>query len=108
MSAPKLLRLADYKKPPFTTGEVNLNFDVHEDHTIVTSKAVYHRTPEWNGEINLVLDTKNPNPEGSPDYLRAVKINGQTLSEFGYTYDKENKELRIPVDLTEDNIEVEI
>lgn len=108
MAAPKTLRLADYKRPEFTTDEVDLNFDIHEDRTIVTSKVTYKVTDDNDGAKAIVLNAESPHKNGQ-DYILSVVVDGVELSEGnGYTYDEENDELIIPVDPDDDNFEVEI
>lgn len=107
MSQPKTIRLIDYKRPPFTTDLINLSFKHYDDHVDVGSKAIYKRAPEGNGAQEIVFYTKNPNTPDQPDYLHSVTVNGVTLTEDGYTYDKENGELRIQLDPSETEAEVE-
>ncbi|HTK85663.1 MAG TPA: DUF3458 domain-containing protein [Patescibacteria group bacterium] len=107
MSEPKTIRLIDYKRPSFTTDVLNLDFQHYEDHIDVKSKAIYHRTAEGDGAHEIVFDVKNPNTPSEPDYLQSVTVNGVSLNEYGYIYDKENGELRIQLDPSETDAEIE-
>ncbi len=112
---PEVLRLADYRRPDFTTDEVYLNFDIHKDHTIVTSKVTYKRSAEGKDAPALVLHAEDPNkPALGPynpvqPYLQRVKLNGVELAPgTGYIYDEEKCTLSILLDPGEKEAEVQI
>lgn len=108
MAAPKTLRLEDYRRPDFTTDKVDLNIDIQSDHTIVTSKVTYAKTPENEGATSIVLDAESPHKNGQ-EFIKSVIVDGVELSEGnGFTYDEENDRLVIPVDPDDDNFEIEI
>lgn len=108
MEKPKTLRLADYRRPPFTTEHVEMNFDIHDKHTVCTSKVKYTRSAEGVGERVLSLDCESPNPAGKP-YVRKVIMNGIELApETGYTIDTKNNKLNIVIDPSEKEVELEI
>jgi len=109
MSKPATMRLADYRRPAFSAEEVELFFDIHDSHTMASSKVTYKRTAEGQKATELVLDAENPNPESSRDYLHSVMMNGVKLAEgAGYTYDKANNQLRITLDPSESEVTLEI
>lgn len=98
MQKPEILRLADYRRPEFTTDKVFLDFSIHADHTIVTSRVAYERTPEGKNSTELVLDAENPNPAGGRDYIASILMDGVPLTEgVDYFYDRDAHRLRIPV-----------
>lgn len=108
MEQPKMLRLADYRRPEFVTDHVGLNFDIHDKHTICTSKVVYKRSAEGKSATSIALDCENPNPAGKP-YVKRVTMNGLDLAPgTGYTIDDKDKKLTIALDPSDDNIELEI
>ena len=41
---PKTIYLKDYTPYPFTIQSLDLNFDIHDGHTIVTAKSRFERT----------------------------------------------------------------
>ena len=108
MEQPKTLRLADYKRPPFTTEHVEMNFDIHDKHTICTSKVKYTRSAEGRNDTQISLDCESPNPKGKP-YVRKVTMNGVELAPgTGYTVDEKDKKLNITLDPSETEVELEI
>lgn len=125
MAEAQTIRLTDYKKPAFTCDKVELDFSIGSTAATaeeqaeyktdkmftadVVSRVTYQRAAEGAGIAELVLDTNNPNPKGEPDYITQVTVNGWELAEgAGYTYDRENNKLIIPVDPSQDNVDVEI
>jgi aminopeptidase N len=107
MDKPKTLRLKDYQLPEFSTKHVDLDFNINEDHTLVTSKVTYHRTDIGKDSTSLILNADNPNPD--KDYIKSIKLGGNELAQgSGYEYDKDSGEIKITVDTSEDNLEVEI
>jgi aminopeptidase N len=108
MEQPKTLRLADYRRPSFTTEHVNLDFDIRDSHTTCVSKVKYERTGEGAGETILSLNCENPNPAGKP-YVKKVTMNGIELAPgTGYTIDEKNKTLDLVIDPSENEIDLEI
>lgn len=69
-SAPKTKYLADYQKPDFTIETVDLNFDLHDDVTHVTSKLFLKR--QGSAKAPLVLDGKGMT-------VVSVTINGKQV-----------------------------
>ena len=69
-SAPKTKYLADYKKPDFIIEAVDLNFDLHDDVTHVTSRM--HLKRQGEAGTPLVLD-------GTELTLVSVMIDGKTV-----------------------------
>lgn len=113
-TAPKTLRLADYRKPEFTTSHVDLNFDIQDSHTNVTSRVTYMRTVDGADAKSLVLSAQNPNvPEGEANstepYIQQVIVNGKTLVEGAdYTFDNAEQTLSIPLADGDNVLDVEI
>lgn len=105
--APPVLRLKDYREPDFTTDKVDLNFDIHDDHTVATSKVKYTRTAEGAGKTALVLNAENPNPHDK--FLLSVKLNGIELAPgTGYDYDAAKDTLTLTVDPGETEVDLEV
>jgi aminopeptidase N len=105
---PEALRLADYRRPEFSANHVALDFKIHDDHTIATSNVTYYRTAEGKASRELVLNAENPNSAGK-DFVRSLSMNGVKLAEgTGYVYDKDKHEIRITLDPSDDNVELEI
>lgn len=108
MEQPKTLRLADYRRPSFTTAAVDLHFDIHDKHTVCTSRVYYERTAEGAQATQLSLDCDNPNPKGKP-YVQKVTMNGVELAPgTGYTVDEKEKKLNIVLDPSDKIVELEI
>jgi aminopeptidase N len=106
MEKPTTLRLVDYRRPPFTTSHVNLDFQIFDKHTIVNSVVTYDRSAEGQGEKYLSLDFENPNPTGTK-YVTKVKKNGVELSE-GNGFHYEENLLHIDLASNEDTAQIEI
>lgn len=68
-SAPQAVKLSEYKAPEFLVSEIELKFDLHEDHTIVDSRL---KMKNSTGASALVLD-------GEKLELRYVKLAGKEL-----------------------------
>ena len=105
----KTLRLADYKKPEFTTDAVTMGIIINPDLTTVSSKVVYRRTAEGQGATELVLGASSPNPgdKDGKEYIQEVLVNGWPLQRgSGYTFDPDSEELRIPVDPSQKDVDV--
>jgi len=75
--SPKEIFLKDYKAPNFAFETLNLNFELGEEHTIVTSSIHVLPTPS-SGKAPLVLD-------GEKLKLISVKINGEKLADDKFT-----------------------
>lgn len=108
------IRLADHRDPDFTTDYVDLNLDIQGSDIEVTSKVTYHRTGEGIGANEIILDANSPNgvdEDGNNiPYITSVTVDGWDLAEgeYGYYFDEESGKLHIPVDPSQDDIEVEI
>ncbi len=75
--SPQTVLLKDYKAPSFFVDEIDLTFDLQEDHTDVFSKVKFRKNPK--GDSNdLVLD-------GEKLELVAVKLNGKSLASSAYS-----------------------
>ena len=113
-SESQTIRLSEYKRPEFTTDFVDLNFDIQGEEVKATSKVTYKRTDLGEGLTELVLDAENPNtdpddPNADDTFIVSVKVNGWEMSaDHGYTFDEDSNQLRIPVEIDDDEIEVEI
>ncbi|MBU0799503.1 MAG: aminopeptidase N, partial [Alphaproteobacteria bacterium] len=96
------------RRPSFVTAHVGLNFDIHDTHTVCTSKVKYTRSPEGKNDKVLSLDCENPNPAGKP-YVKKVIMNGIELAPgTGYVLDEKNHTLDIVLDTSETEVELEI
>ncbi len=79
--APKVIYLKDYQKPDYFITHANLNFDLKEDVTIVTSHLTFKR--EKAGVSSIRLD-------GEDMILKSVAIDGKEISSDGYDLDEES------------------
>lgn len=52
----KTIYLSDYSVPNFLVSSFDLNFDLYETETIVSTQAHYYKNPASTGDNNLVLD----------------------------------------------------
>ena len=80
---PKTTYLADYKPPPFLIEAVDLEFEIQEDHTLVTSSLEVTKNPqsdEKTGPFNL---------NGEELDLVEIKINEVTLENQHYALDEQ-------------------
>ncbi len=75
--SPKEIFLKDYKAPNFAFETLNLNFELGEEHTIVTS-SIHVLPTTSSGKAPLVLDGENLK-------LVSVKINGEKLADDKFT-----------------------
>ncbi|MAI62264.1 MAG: aminopeptidase N [Micavibrio sp. TMED27] len=80
---PKTIYLRDYKPYPFKIHTLNMNFDLHDDHTIVTATADYERLNDAAKDIFL---------NGEDLELLSIKADGQEITE----YTQSDTDLRIP------------
>ena len=75
---------ADYRIPDFLIDTVDLRFDLHEDHALVTALARVRRNPEAEDQsAPLVL-------VGEELELISVALDGKRLTETAYTLDEES------------------
>ena len=72
-SAPAAVRLADYAPPPFLVDEVDLDFELDEERTLVRAKLEVRRNPVVPAAADLVLD-------GRGLETVAVRIDGEAVS----------------------------
>ena len=70
IEADQTIYLKDYQKPAFVVDSVDLNIQVYDDHTLVTSKLVMQRQTE--GSIVLL---------GRDLELESISVNGSVLTE---------------------------
>ena len=73
-------RLADYTPPAYLIDEVDLNFDIRDDATTVTSKLDIRRNPDAAPGEPTTLDL-----DGEDLELVDIKLNGRKLTEQDYT-----------------------
>lgn len=74
--AHKTIYLKDYREPAFWARKVDLNFDLHDGYTVVTSKVLYEKNKSQpDGE--LVLDGKELE-------LEYIAVNGEELQKETY------------------------
>ena len=79
-------RLSDYQPPAYLVDSVNLDVDIRDGVTTVTSELALRRNPEA-----AVSDTMSFNGEGL--VIRSLALDGKVLEEGEYRY--ENGELRL-------------
>ena len=72
-SEPAAVRLADYAPPPFLVDEVDLDFELDEERTLVRAKLRVRRNPAVPRAADLVLD-------GHGLETGAVRIDGEAVS----------------------------
>ena len=79
MTTPQTHYRADYQPSPFLIDRVDLEFDIHSDHTRVSARLVVKRNPAaaTADAPCLVLDGSAP--------LLSVRLDGETLTEADYT-----------------------
>jgi aminopeptidase N len=69
----------DYSAPSYLTDEIGLTFQLNQDETLVTARALYRRNPEQNsGEQSLFLD-------GQELELGAISLDSRPLAAGEYT-----------------------
>ena len=78
IEADQTIYLKDYQKPVFVVDSIDLNIQVYEDHTLVSSKLVMQRRTE--GPLVLL---------GRDLELQSIRLNGQQLTEKDYQLDSE-------------------
>ncbi|MGL4965818.1 MAG: aminopeptidase N [Inquilinus sp.] len=83
-SAPRTIRLADYRLPDFLIDTVDLRFDLREDGATVTSRLTMRRNPATSDPAApLVLD-------GQGLKLAGVVLDGEALGDNRYSVDAEH------------------
>ena len=80
---PKAIYLKDYKPSPYQISHLNLDFDIHEGYTIVSSTMEMTRTP--GSKDNIFLD-------GEDLELLSLELNGQSIN----THQINDKGITIP------------
>ena len=84
----KTVWLRDYRVPDYLIDETQLVFELHEEHTLVSSRLPMRRNPAaGQGRAPLVLD-------GVQLELLEVKLDGTTLS--ASAYEVEDEHLTLP------------
>ena len=76
-SAPQTIRLQDYTAPAYLVREIELTFDLHEEHTDVDAKIKMGRNTASKAPASLELD-------GEKLELRYVKLDGKALAAADY------------------------
>lgn len=85
---PQTIYLKDYRVPDFLIDAVELDFDLQQDKTIVSSVLHCQRNPEGednaedNADVPLVLN-------GEKMQLRSIQCDGQSLDQSQYVVDEE-------------------
>ena len=77
-STPGVIRREDYRPPPYTIAQIELNFELDEHATRVTAESQVARTEAGAVDAPLVLDGQNM-------VLVSVAIDGRVLGESDYT-----------------------
>ncbi|MDZ7809812.1 MAG: hypothetical protein U5L11_06190 [Arhodomonas sp.] len=78
---PTLVHLSDYTAPPYLVDEVELEFDLHDDHALVHSRLSVRRGAGVSPETPLVLD-------GEELVLEALRLDGAAVPEGRYRVDE--------------------
>ena len=81
-AAPREVRLADYRPPPFLVDRIDLDFDLAAAESLVTSNLVLRRAAGTPPDAPLVLD-------GTELELVDVAFEGRTLSANEYGFDED-------------------
>ncbi|PAN36740.1 hypothetical protein PAHAL_6G306500 [Panicum hallii] len=89
MDAPKEIFLKDYRKPDYLFDKVDLQFQLGEEKTIVTSKIVVSPGAEGSISAPLVL-------HGCDLKLLSIKVNGTELKGEEYTVDSRHLTVSTP------------
>ena len=82
---PTATRLADYAPPPFLVDEVDLDFELDEERTVVRAKLEVRRNPAAESAVDLILDgegldTRAVCIDGVPVSGNRVEIAAETLT----------------------------
>jgi aminopeptidase N len=94
-ATPSVTRLADYTPPPYHVDSVELTFDLHEDHTTVTSCSVI-RACDDHARVQPPLRL-----DGIGLELDALVLDGRALDPSEYTVDAEGLTIgRVPRQFT--------
>ena len=80
---PKTTYLIDYKPPPFLIEAVDLEFEIHESHTLVTSRLKVTRNPQSEEK------TSPFNLDGEELELIEININEVTLENQHYSLNEQ-------------------
>lgn len=83
MSDNKEIFLKDYQEPHFWIRSIELDIDIFDDKTFVTSHLNIERNQNFKDTHNLILDGKEMK-------LLSIELNGETLSEKFYTVNSDN------------------
>ncbi len=86
---PQVIYLRDYTVPDFLIEKTELNFELNELSTIVTSTLTLRRNPVAGNKNNLIL-------HGQDLTLISVSIDGNKLSDVDYSIDSESLTIAIP------------
>ncbi|WP_432208757.1 aminopeptidase N [Acinetobacter variabilis] len=78
IEADQTIYLKDYQKPSFVVDSIDLNIQVYDDHTLVSSKLEMQR--QTAGDLVLL---------GRDLELQSIQLNGQPLNESDYILDAE-------------------
>ncbi len=75
---PGTIYLKDYQPPAYWIDQTELDFELHEDHSLVTSRLHMHRNEERGGSAELIL-------HGQELELLEVAVDGRVLPAQEYT-----------------------
>ncbi len=95
----KTIYLSDYKVPNFLVKSLDLNFDLYDDETLVTSSAHYYKNPHSSDDNTLTLD-------GEEHEIVSIMVDGQDFKD--YTSDEHTLTLNNLPDNCEINISTKI
>ena len=80
---PKAIHLSDYRPPDFNISDVELHFELFDDHALVHSSLTFRRADTAAANAKLVLN-------GGELETLSISINGEELSEDRYTVSDES------------------
>jgi len=97
----KTVKLQDYTPPAYLITQIDLDFDLYDNHTLVRSILQVHRNPLSASKTTLQL-------HGEKLALKDIKLNNHTLEPKGYHVDATILSLFNPPDTFTLSIETEI
>ncbi|EKD70866.1 MAG: hypothetical protein ACD_46C00358G0002 [uncultured bacterium] len=95
---PKTIYLKDYQAPNYFVDEIDLHFDLYDEHTLVKSRLrIRHNRHSQNQSRDLILN-------GEELQLVSIKLEQKTLADAAYTVDSQ----QLTIHDAPDNFELEI
>jgi aminopeptidase N len=94
--APKTIHLQDYQPPAFLIDAIDLQFELSEEHAVVTARSRMQRAAHVPADAPLVLD-------GQGFTLETIALDGRALESGDYAADSEKLTIaRVPASFTLD------